>query len=353
MMEGKSVLGTILVVIVALSCLAFGEIALGDHRANPPDPEPDLEGRAVLMDAINTALEEEAFATAEVIMQYFRDKYPPSSGVKGWDNGNEVVYLYPATYKLGKHYAENGDLKKTLQVYEAELNSLSMEVPHYSWRFVGLQVPYLLALGQREPIEIRSILETHRAKFEQRATEVEHPGRKDLFEGLSTRMKSALDHLDLIGKKAHSFNFTHSYNAELPLTLEDLKGKVVLLDFWASWCAPCMASWPALQELYEANKDKGFELLSITSLQGRFGSEKEIPPEREIELIGEFIRKHEVTWPVLFSDRSVNDPEYGATTLPLYVIIDRQGRVVYVLVGEFEGLGDIIITRLLDGEATG
>ena len=190
-MEGKSIAGTILVVIVALC------IAPGDQAASPPD----LEGRTVLMNAINTALEEKAFGTAEVIMQYFRDKYPPSSRVKGWDNGNEVVYLFFATYELSMHYAKNGDLKKALQVYEAELSSLSMEVPHYSWRLVGLQVPYLLELG-REPFEIRSILEEHKVKFEQRAREVKHPGRKNLFEGLSTRMTSALHHLDLIGKKA-------------------------------------------------------------------------------------------------------------------------------------------------------
>ena len=67
----------------------------------------------------------------------------------------------------------------------------------------------------------------------------------------------------------------------------------------------------------------------------------------------EFIRKHEMSWPVLFSDRSVNDPEYAATTLPSYVIIDRSGRIERILVGEFGTLSEAVIERLLsDSESS-
>jgi len=108
-----------------------------------------------------------------------------------------------------------------------------------------------------------------------------------------------------------------------------------------------MEAWPGLATFYERWRDQGLEILSVTSLQGGVGAEKGLTPEREIELTIEFVKRHQVSWPVLFSARSVNDHEYGATTLPSYVILDRDGRVASVLVGHFGALGEAIIERLV------
>ncbi len=124
--------------------------------------KPDLAGRTALMDQINRALEMESFTTAERLVQSFRERYPSNSGVRGWDNGNEVVYLYHAVYQLGQHHAAIGDLRKTLEVYEDELRSLSLQIPHYSWRFVGLKAPLSLELGLQTPGQIQSMLEQHK-----------------------------------------------------------------------------------------------------------------------------------------------------------------------------------------------
>ncbi len=123
-----------------------------------------------------------------------------------------------------------------------------------------------------------------------------------------------------------------------------------MIDFWATWCAPCMAAWPDLKELYDANRERGLEILGVTSLIGSFGAEKGLSPEREIELTEALVRDHAVIWPILFSDRAVNDPEYAATTLPLDALIDRQGRVDRIVPGTFKGLGEIVLRRLLEQE---
>lgn len=318
--------------------------------AESGDEQPDLEGRTARMTEIESALDTQDYVEAERLMHRFREVYPASSGVRSWPNGNEVVYLYDVTYRVASHYLLRGQLEKALAVYEDELRSLSPQIPHYSYYFVGLRVPLLLELNPSTTGELRGELKRYRAEFERRASEVEHPGRKNLYEGLASRMASATRHLDLIGKKAPDFRFTRAYNAKLPLTLESLRGKVVLIDFWATWCAPCMAAWPDLRRLYQEKGHRGLEILGVTSLQGSFGGEKGISPEREIELTEQFIDEHQVSWPILFSDRPVNDPEYAATTLPSYAVIDRQGRIVRILVGDFEGLGERIIDRLLDSE---
>lgn len=186
---------------------------------------PDLAGRTALLADVEQALESGEVALAERLMARFRTKYPPSSGVKGWDNGNEVVYLYPVTQRLAQHHSEAGDLGKSLQVYDDELAVLSTGIPHYSYRFVAARVPLELELGTRSPGELQAMLEAHRTAFLEQEQAVEHPGRKDLFRGLAARMTSAIRHLELAGRPAPGFRFTRAYNAELPFTLESLRGK--------------------------------------------------------------------------------------------------------------------------------
>ncbi len=308
---------------------------------------PDLAGRVTVMSNIEAALDSSNFEQAEELMADFRRLYSASSRVRGWENGNEVVYLYKVASRLADGYAEQGDFKRTLAVYEEELAGLTMEVPHYSWRFLVASIPYHLELGTQTPDQARAKLKLHRQRFQEMAGKVESSGRRNLFEGLVSRMESALLHLDLIGHPAPDFNFEYAFGAQTSLTLESLRGKVVLIDFWATWCAPCMAAWPWMAELYESHGGQDFEILSITSIQGGVGAEKGLTPERELELTRDLIERHAVTWPVVFSDRSVNDPEYGASTLPCYAIVDRDGRVVRILVGEFDALGRATLDRLL------
>lgn len=309
--------------------------------------EPDLEGRAALLSAIESALDDGQLEAAESGMAEFRLRYPASSRVRGWPNGNEVVYLYGVTSRLAQEYDRRRDFGKVVRVFTDELTGLSQEVPHYSWRFVGLSVPYQLETGDRSREELLANLDKHKTLFAEMGERVEHPGRKDLFAGLEARMQATSHHLDLLGEPAPDFTFVTAFNAEPSLTLAQLAGDVVLIDFWATWCAPCMAAWPSLAALRERYRDRGFEILSITSLQGSVGAEKGLTPEREIELTREFIERHGVDWPVLFSDRDVNDPEYGAVSLPSYALLDRQSRVDRVFVGELTTLAEAAIERLV------
>ena len=100
-----------------------------------------------------------------------------------------------------------------------------------------------------------------------------------------------------------------------PITLEQLKGKVVLLDFWGNWCGPCRAKLPRTQELHDKYKDKGLEVIGIHSLQA---SEK----------AADFINENNYTFRTGLDTNETAD-SYKITGWPTYYLIDKQGNLAW------------------------
>jgi peroxiredoxin len=100
-------------------------------------------------------------------------------------------------------------------------------------------------------------------------------------------------------------------------SLEGYRGKVVLLDFWATWCAPCRAELPNVKALYRKYKDQGLVVLGVSLDQDRSTLEG-------------FVKRQEMEWPQLFEGkgwRSEIARRYGVTAIPRTVLLDRQGVV--------------------------
>jgi peroxiredoxin len=105
------------------------------------------------------------------------------------------------------------------------------------------------------------------------------------------------------------------------VTLSDLRGKVVLLNFWATWCGPCRVEMPAMEELYKKFSRKDFEILAVsTDAQGE-------------AVTRPFQHENHLTFPILHDTDYLVGLTYGARSLPMTFMVDRQGIVRHQIFG--------------------
>ncbi len=170
-------------------------------------------------------------------------------------------------------------------------------------------------------------------------------------------LKASLTQMDLYGKPAPAIVAETWLNTQ-PLTLAGLKGKAVIIDFWATWCGPCRAAIPTTVEAYEKYKSKGLVVIGFTKLYENYsdeqGSKGKVSAEEEIRLVGEFLKRFKMTYPVADSHQIKDNPyfnAYGITGIPTMVFIDRKGNIADIEVG-FENKEKLMakIDKLMAGK---
>lgn len=122
----------------------------------------------------------------------------------------------------------------------------------------------------------------------------------------------------LTGKTAPAFTLTMLDTSTV--SLKDLKGKPVLLEFWAPWCSGCLENIPSLKKLHAAYGDKVTFLASSS--------------ERGERALTQFVTKEQIPYPVAFSSQKLLT-DYMVSAIPLTVLIDGEGVVRYSHVGQF------------------
>jgi len=106
------------------------------------------------------------------------------------------------------------------------------------------------------------------------------------------------------------------------LQLSALKGKVVLLDFWATWCPPCREEIPHFKELYDQYRGKGLEIIGVALDDG---GEKDVAP---------FARKNQINYPLSVTGAQELGQRYGGIRgIPTTFLIDKQGRIAKKYIG--------------------
>lgn len=133
----------------------------------------------------------------------------------------------------------------------------------------------------------------------------------------------------LLGENAPELtNIDHWFPGK-PRTLQDLRGKVVLLDFWATWCGPCFDAFPSLAEWHRDLTGEGLVILGVTRYYGR-AEGFDVDNPNEIEFLKRFKTTQDLPYDFVVAKDQTSQQSYAATGLPTAVLIDRKGVIRYI-----------------------
>lgn len=268
-------------------------------------------------------------------------------------------------------------LKDTIELQRTTLADLEAQVEANPQdlavvnRYFRKATGELASLARTQPDKAAEILNLLKARLEkiQAATESES-GKKSVERMVGSlgsyerAIESGRKMAALIGKDAAPLDVEAWANGE-SLTDSDLKGKVVLLDFWAVWCGPCIATFPHLREWQEKYAEKGLVIIGLTryynydwnedAKQAR-RSQAPVSPEAEQAMLKKFAEQHKLEHRFGIQSKDSKLPEYyGVTGIPHVVVIDRAGKVRLMRVGSGEANAKAIgemLEKLLSEPAT-
>ena len=135
-----------------------------------------------------------------------------------------------------------------------------------------------------------------------------------------------------------------------PVKLSELRGKVVLLDFWATWCTYCVKTMPRLNALHEKYKDRGLVIIGLNEFEGHIKGEPATRAQ-ELDYFRQFKRRLNVSYDFAVAADARNDRPYGVAGLPTAVLVDRRGRVRFLTIGASDEEAELLkkmILKLLD-----
>ena len=125
------------------------------------------------------------------------------------------------------------------------------------------------------------------------------------------------------GSRSESPSFTLNSLDRGTVALDEFRGQVVLVNFWATWCPPCRLEMPGFQRVYDDRRDDGFVVIGISTDRGGVG------------VVRDFVEERGLTFPIALAAGSVTQDFGGVRALPTSFLIDREGRIRHEVRGYF------------------
>ncbi|MDM1551583.1 TlpA family protein disulfide reductase [Empedobacter falsenii] len=134
-------------------------------------------------------------------------------------------------------------------------------------------------------------------------------------------------------KSEANYTFEMVYADGKSINMEDLKGKVVFMNFWATWCPPCIAEMPSIQKLYDKVKDDKDIVILTVEVEGKR------------DKVAKFMERKNLSLPVVYPNSAI-PTEFFNGSLPTTVILDKKGNIAHTTMGMADYSGQDIVDFL-------
>ena len=134
-----------------------------------------------------------------------------------------------------------------------------------------------------------------------------------------------------VNSKAPDFSLKDAHGRSL--SLSSLRGKVMLINFWATWCPPCKAEMPSMNRLYNEIRNRGFEIVAIST-------------DNSLSTVKDFLARNRIDFPVLFDETKSVTRQYHVFSMPTTFLIDRSGMIVEKFYGEEDWTDPVIRKKI-------
>jgi len=241
-------------------------------------------------------------------------------------------------------FQQKGEMDRAVATLQSALDEARQDEDlGYKTRFVLAMMLPQYHLTKGTVAQALEILETEVAFASERLKAIKATGtteQKQYANRVFVELRDYQSRLKLLGQPAPEIS-VKEWIIGKPTTLADLRGQVVLLEFWATWCKPCEQMFPKLKRMDEEYGPRGLNVIALTRHYLAYRGTPEAQAE-ELALMRKMVNDHGLTFRVGASEDEQTQDLYGAAGVPTMAIIDRAGVVRHFYDGDEERLQQVL-----------